>query len=607
MNAAHSQVQIDKGKAVVGISAYAMFMGGYERWIADLLKSVDRNKIDFLGVALGYYDGHCIELVDEVQRFTKLVNYGDVTRWSSYKNIITIVANCSPLVPLLPLLYNDGNVLYVGHGAGIPCHNALIPYVKYWAAVSPAAASALPNHSAVTIILNGVDINRCLPIIGRDEIRRRWKVSEDQIVLGYLGRIANDRSKKPELLAEVARMLGKRFVPVFVGEIYNKLTVEKIYAVCPSSKIVSSSIHVGDALAAMDCFVLPSLSEGCGLAIMEAWAAGVPTVSSDVGVVSYCRAKYGSPTVDVSACSADELARAVLKVMVDKESRRRAKDIILANYNIHEFGRRWTEYLCAIHTGEAPADKPFTPSETYVSIMTPVYNTKPEYLQEYWDSIKAQTWKHWELVIVDDGSTQTCTTEKLQEIAKDSRVRLVRLPVRCGVATARNVAINVAKYDLVANMDSDDVADQKWLARMVAAMKANPDIDICGCQLRLFDDTTGKTIYTTQHPEAITYECIKPRADTGGLWLINNPGVIFRRSKIVKIGGYNENSLYCEDLDLWLRAFKAGLKITNIPDILVNYRKHGKEQLTASPDMAYRSAILKREFSSCLKSLANVS
>jgi glycosyltransferase involved in cell wall biosynthesis len=314
----------------------------------------------------------------------------------------------------------------------------------------------------------------------------------------------------------------------------------------------------------------------------------VPTVITDVGGVPYFEEKYGSFGVRVSLDENDkELAEAITKALAaeNKPTVRRAKEVVSSIYNLEEFGRRWTEYLSGVASGKILKNEPFVPSETGVSIITSVYNTNPKYLDEFWSSLQRQTWKHWELILVDDGSSQTATIDKLKEIATDPRVRLILLPENKGASTALNIGLKEARHNLIAIMDSDDVAEPTWLARMIAAIKANPDVDICGCQLTAFDDTTGQTLFITNHPECFDYNLLIQRALNKGLWFVNHGGAIYKRKSILQLGGYDPELRYCYDLELWLRAFESGLTIINIPDVLVRYRKYSDAQLTRHPDL----------------------
>lgn len=207
----------------------------------------------------------------------------------------------------------------------------------------------------------------------------------------------------------------------------------------------------------------------------------------------------------------------------------------------------------------------------HVSVMTIAHNTPPALLRQAWESLCAQTLGDWRLVLVDDGSTRDDTLAELAAIATDPRVLHRRLPENVGQAVARNAALELCQADLVAILDSDDIALPDWLARQVAYMDAHPEVHICGCQIEAFQ---GKAILgRTTHPALITQAVIQAQAAKSFLWFLNNPGVIYRRKAILALGGYNPSLRRGEDFDLWMRAHRAGLVIHNQLDILYYYRR----------------------------------
>lgn len=210
-----------------------------------------------------------------------------------------------------------------------------------------------------------------------------------------------------------------------------------------------------------------------------------------------------------------------------------------------------------------------------VSIVTAAYNTPAPILLECWESIVGQTLSDWELLLVDDGSTDIETIAALAQIGQDPRVRLIRLTENRGLAAALNVCLCECRTELAARIDTDDIALPAWLERQVAYMDAHPEVAICGCQLESFMHGTGKVLGATNHPPIITSEVIAEQARSGrGIWFINHPGVIYRTEAIRSLGGYNPSLRRGQDFELWMRAFHAGLRIHNQPDVLCRYRRY---------------------------------
>ena len=312
----------------------------------------------------------------------------------------------------------------------------------------------------------------------------------------------------------------------------------------------------------------PETGETACYSAVEAMACGVPVVARDLpGLRQSCRnaALYGTTDADLLA------AVRLLDVADTRRQWARA-------------GRQVAESIHDLRQHVAAHSRAFAEAMSVdVSILTAVHNTPAEYLREYWEAIRRQTFRRWELVLIDDGSTDASTVDAVDEIARDPRVRLVRLLENQGAAAARNAGLSECLADLVAVMDSDDVALPGWLKKQVAWIKAHPNTAAVGCQIQLFDNDTGRDLHQTQHPADVTRAVVDRQRNNGGVWFINHPGAVYRRKAVQAVGGYPSYSV-CHDLAMWLRLFQAGAKICNTPDVLVRYRKHGRSLTLATDD-----------------------
>jgi glycosyltransferase involved in cell wall biosynthesis len=207
-----------------------------------------------------------------------------------------------------------------------------------------------------------------------------------------------------------------------------------------------------------------------------------------------------------------------------------------------------------------------------VSILMPIFDTPAAYLAECWESIQAQTFHEWELVLVDDGSRAAETIAEIDRIAADPRVVLVRLDENQGIAPALNVGLGRCRAELVARMDGDDKMMSTRLERQFAYLRTHSDVTVLGAQLQMIDLDEGLQP-PTEHPEHVTHEYIKHQYDTSGIWFLNHPAVMLRRSHVMNLGGYPKYRT-AEDLGLWLKLAKAGLKIHNLPTVELHYRLH---------------------------------
>lgn len=210
----------------------------------------------------------------------------------------------------------------------------------------------------------------------------------------------------------------------------------------------------------------------------------------------------------------------------------------------------------------------------------PVFDTPAVYLAECWESIKAQTFREWELVLVDDGSRSAETIAELDRIAEDPRVVLIRLDENQGIATALNLGLSRCRGELVARMDADDKMLPTRLERQFAYLQTHTDVSVLGTQLQSIDWETEKLLTPTKHPQEVTDEFIQYQRNTSEIWFLNHPTVMLRRSEVMSLGGYPQYRI-AQDLGLWLKVAKAGLKIHNLPTVEVHYRLHPNQISTA--------------------------
>jgi glycosyltransferase involved in cell wall biosynthesis len=204
-------------------------------------------------------------------------------------------------------------------------------------------------------------------------------------------------------------------------------------------------------------------------------------------------------------------------------------------------------------------------NEPLVSVLMPVYNGA-RFLEEAVQSILNQTFEDFELLIINDGSTDE--SEQIINGFKDPRIRLVNKPRNEGLVKALNDGIGLAKGTLIARMDADDIAHKDRLSKQVAFLKSNPDIDVLGCHIDLIDERQniiGERIYGIDHDDIkidSLFHCPVP-----------HPGVIFKKDKFISNNLFYNPAYqyYAEDYDLWQRAL-AILKFANYNEKLLLYR-----------------------------------
>lgn len=205
-----------------------------------------------------------------------------------------------------------------------------------------------------------------------------------------------------------------------------------------------------------------------------------------------------------------------------------------------------------------------------ISILIPVYNTEPLFLQECFESCLAQTIQDYEIVVVNNGTSNPTTNKLLDAYSKKSEKFKIldcdRQPNKKNLSIALNYGLRNCKYNLVARMDSDDVMLPDRLEKQRKFLLEHSDVGVLGGQIKI--NPGG---HVTNHPTNITKEVA-----LSSFWFINHPTVMYRKDKILSIGGYKESpELFAEDYELWIKCLINNIKIKNLSDTLVNYRSHG--------------------------------
>ena len=208
-----------------------------------------------------------------------------------------------------------------------------------------------------------------------------------------------------------------------------------------------------------------------------------------------------------------------------------------------------------------------------VSIVMPCYNAAAHLLASV-GSVQAQTHIDWELVIVDDGSTDDSWLV-LQKLAHaDSRIRVFQQP-NAGAAAARNHALQEASGVYAAFLDSDDTWHPEFLEAMTATLDANPDAGIayCGWQNIGLGKGRDEPFIPPEYENSGKVEAL-----LGGCrWPIH--GALVRTHIIKDAGCFDENLSSCMDYDLWLRLGTTH-RLVRVPRVLAYYHHHGGEQIT---------------------------
>jgi glycosyltransferase involved in cell wall biosynthesis len=206
--------------------------------------------------------------------------------------------------------------------------------------------------------------------------------------------------------------------------------------------------------------------------------------------------------------------------------------------------------------------------EPVVSVVLPVYNAAT-HLPEAMQSLLTQTFADFEIIAVNDGSTDG-SQRILEDFARvDSRVRILQRP-NTGIVGALNDGLAVARADLIARMDSDDVSRPTRFEKQVAYLTAHPECVLLGAQVQVIDPH-GMPLYTSDLPAG--HAAVDAALMLGKGGTIRHPVAMMRRSAVESIGGYRQQYQWAEDVDLFLRLAEVG-RVANLPDVLLQYRQH---------------------------------
>jgi hypothetical protein len=203
-----------------------------------------------------------------------------------------------------------------------------------------------------------------------------------------------------------------------------------------------------------------------------------------------------------------------------------------------------------------------------VSVVLPVWNGE-RFLAEAVESVLSQTLDTIELLLVDDGSTDATSDIAHVFMCRDPRVRVIHIERR-GIAHALNAGIAQARGRYVARMDADDISCPSRLQKQIAYLDANPDCVAVGSAVAVIDET-GEHVGTRKFPEH--HEGITDKLISGWSNAFAHPTVVMRREALLAVGGYRDECVPSEDLDLWIRLSKVG-KLANISERLLQYRRH---------------------------------
>lgn len=217
-----------------------------------------------------------------------------------------------------------------------------------------------------------------------------------------------------------------------------------------------------------------------------------------------------------------------------------------------------------------------------VSIIIPVYNAE-QYIAKTVESIINQNFQDWELILVDDCSTDNTNAICKSLVEENNRVRYIRQPKNGGPSVARNSGIDSASGKYLAFVDSDDTIEADYLTTLIHAAETN-DVDVVWCNYyEVFHDKTVKQSHLlTEHivsgREAVVLFFNRGRAGLGCMW-----NKLYRRDFIESHHcRLNPNRVHGEDWEFNITVFRHGAKVLPISDCLYHYIRQNAASVIAS-------------------------
>ena len=214
-------------------------------------------------------------------------------------------------------------------------------------------------------------------------------------------------------------------------------------------------------------------------------------------------------------------------------------------------------------TSATPASPP-----PRVSVVIPAYNAQ-RYLRESVESVLQQSFKDFECIVVDDGSTDRTPAIIDELAARDPRVRRLTIE-HGGIVKGLNAGVEAARGQYIVRTDADDICLPNRFERQVRFLDDHPDCVLAGSKVTLVDpyNSTLWDVEVKANHEQIEAELLR-----GNGWAVIHPSTLLRRDAMLAVGGYRAEYEWVEDLDLFLRMGQIG-RLANLQEPLLRYRQH---------------------------------
>ena len=219
-----------------------------------------------------------------------------------------------------------------------------------------------------------------------------------------------------------------------------------------------------------------------------------------------------------------------------------------------------------------------------VTVLMAAHNEEKS-LEAAVSSVWDQTFEDWELLVVDDASTDQTPALLAMLASRDRRVRVLRNVTNVGLAASLNRGLRESRTELIARLDGDDTCFPDRLAAQVKHLSEHPDVAVLGTGAELCDEQ-DHVLGIARRPER--HESLVARIYRENPFI--HPSVMARREFFEACGGYDDRLRRAQDYDLWLRGYRR-FRYQNLPRALIRYRVRRKPRLDA---LLYGSFMLLR-------------
>ena len=231
-----------------------------------------------------------------------------------------------------------------------------------------------------------------------------------------------------------------------------------------------------------------------------------------------------------------------------------------------------------------------------ISICIPAFKAE-KYILETLNSIKAQTYKNWEIIVIEDASNDG-TKKIVEEFSKEchNRISYFKNEENIGVASTRNKAAEISKGDWIAFIDSDDLWREAHLEDLISILNIESKAELVHSLFEIFDTDTREII--NKHPIITGATLDKfPLSLYDRSYFIQTSSVMISRRLFEQTGGFKSYFTPCEDLELWFRSAKMGFKFACTNNYTSLYRKVDGGGLTSnSIKLNYGTAKVYQEY-----------